>query len=360
MSLVSFGSDNHSGVHPLVLEAITAANSGFIPAYGADPWTEMLRGTLKTEFGSHAVGFPVFNGTGANVVALSSCLKRYEGVIVVEKAHVDVDEGGAPERIGGFKLLTVASKDQKLTPEKIRSKLSRRGDTHGVQPRAISITQSTELGTVYSIAELRALGACAKAEGLIFHMDGARIANAAASLKCSLKECTTDVGVDVLSFGGTKNGLLGAEAVIGLSETYVAHYGEDLRYTHKQSMQLASKMRFLSAQLLSLFDGAAGQELWRKNAEHANAMTSLLLKEVSKVSGASVTITQEVQANAIFARVPRKIVSPLQAKFSFYTWDESEGEHGYVVVRWMTSWQTTEADVRAFATELGITLTSPK
>ncbi|MBS1960570.1 MAG: threonine aldolase [Bdellovibrionales bacterium] len=350
--MISFGSDNHAGIHPLVIEAIAAANSGFTPAYGGDPWTEMLRGTLKSEFGPHAIGVPVFNGTGANVVAYASCLKRYEGAIVAEKSHVDVDECGAPERVGGFKLLTVPTKDQKLTPAKIREKLARRGDTHAIQPRMISITNSTELGTVYSIAELKALGDFARAEGLLFHVDGARLANAAVSLGCSLKECTTDVGVDVLSFGGTKNGLLGVEAVIGLSERFVRDYGEDLRYTHKQSMQLASKMRFFSTQLLALFDGGKGKELWRRNATHANAMASLLLSEVAKLAKSGLTLTQEVQANALFVRVPKKIVSPLQSKFSFYTWDESEAENGFVVVRWMTSFQTSESDVRAFVAEL--------
>ncbi len=358
--MISFGSDNHAGVHPFVLAAITTANSGFTPAYGADPWSEMLRGAFKREFGAHAVGFPVFNGTGANVVALSSCLKRHEAVIAAAKSHIDVDECGAPERLGGFKLLTVATPNQKLTPALIRGQLARRGDTHSVQPRVVSITQSTERGTVYSLDELRAIGAVAKAEGLILHLDGARIANAAVSLGCSLRECTTDVGVDVLSFGGTKNGLLAAEAVVGLSENYLAHYGEDLRYAHKQGTQLASKMRFASAQLLALFDGVPGQELWRKNAAHANAMANLLLAEVAKVSGGNVTITQDVQANAIFARVPRRIVSPLQAKFAFYAWDETDAAQGYVVVRWMTSFQTTEADVRAFAAELGIALAMAK
>lgn len=351
--MISFGSDNHAGVHPAVLEAIVAANSSFTPAYGGDPWTVMLKGTLKGEFGANALGYPVFNGTGANVIALSSGLKRYEAVICAEKSHIDVDEGGAPERIGGFKLLTLRTPDQKLTPALVREKLARRGDTHAVQPRILSVTQSTELGTVYSLAELRELGIFARAEGLIFHMDGARLANAAVSLGCSLKECTTDVGVDVLSFGGTKNGLLGAEAVIALSSFFVETYGEDLRYTHKQSMQLASKMRFSSAQLLALFDGGAGTELWRRNAKHANAMAKLLEAEVVK---AGVEITQPVQANALFACIPRKAVSTLQAKFSFYTWDESEAASGKipgrVIVRWMTSFQTTAADVLAFAAEV--------
>jgi threonine aldolase len=352
--VISFGSDNHAGVHPRVLEAIIAANSGPTPAYGADPWTEMLRGVLKRQFGPHAIGYPVFNGTGANIVALSSCLKRYEAVITAARSHIDADECGAPERLGGFKLLTLSAPDQKLTPAAVRSELARRGDTHAVQPRVLSVTQSTELGTVYTLAELRALGSLARAEDLIFHMDGARVANAAVSLGCELKDLTTDVGVDVLSFGGTKNGLLAGEAVIGLSPAFVDHFGEDLRYTHKQNTQLASKMRFFSAQLSALFDGGAGTELWRKNAAHANAMAKRLESEVRK--NPAIEIIQPVEANAIFARIPRPAVSPLQAKFSFYTWEESDGASekipGQVTVRWMTSFQTTEADVHAFAAEL--------
>lgn len=348
--MISFGSDNHAGVHPEVMAAIAEANAGSAPAYGADPWTARLREVVRAEFGQHAVAHPVFNGTGANVVALSSCLKRHEAVIAAENAHIDADEGGAPERLGGFKLLTVKTANQKLTPADIRAKLARRGDTHAVQPRALSITQSTELGTVYSLAELRELGECARAEGLLFHVDGARISNAAVALGCSFRACTTDVGVDVLSFGGTKNGLLGGEVVIGLSEAYAKGFGDDLRYVHKQGMQLASKARFLSAQLLALFAGGPGRELWRRNAAHANAMAKLLEGEARK---AGVEIAQPVDANAVFARVPRESVAPLQAKFSFYAWDESEAARtGKVVVRWMTSFQTTEAGVRAFAAEI--------
>ncbi len=339
---VSFGSDNHAGVHPSVLEAIARANVGFTPAYGSDPWTARLREVLKSEFGSHAVAYPVFNGTGANVVALSSVLKRYESVIAAEKAHVDADEAGAPERIGGFKLLTIPAANQKLTPAAIQAKLDRRGDTHAVQPHVVSITNSTELGTVYSLSELRALGDYAKAEGLLLHIDGSRLSNAAASLGCSLGECTTAIGADLLSLGGTKNGLLGAETVLLLSASAASQFKDDLRYVHKQSMQLASKMRFFSAELLALFEG----DLWRRNASQANAMAKRLEAEVSGV----VEIVQPVEANAVFARVPVDILLPLQAKFRFYTWDASEATHaGHVIVRWMTSWQTTEADVVSFA-----------
>lgn len=340
--MISFGSDNHAGIHPEILAAIEAANRDFTPAYGGDPWTEKLGHTVKKVFGSHACAFPVFNGTGANVVALSTSLKRHEGVIAIAKAHIDADECGAPEKIGGFKLLTAVSPDQKLRPAQIFERLTRRGDPHAVQPRMISVTQSTELGTVYSLEELRALSRVARAENLLFHMDGARIANAAASLGCSLAECTTEVGVDVLSFGGTKNGALAAEAVIGLSENYIRNYGDDLRYAQKQGMQLASKMRFFSAQLLALFE----DELWRKNALHSNAMANLLASEARK---SGIEITQSVEANAVFARLPLKIVPSLQSKFSFYIWDDSDAAvTEKVIVRWMTSFQTREEDVRAF------------
>lgn len=350
--MISFGSDNHAGVHRAVIDAIVAANTGFCPAYGADEWTEKFRAAVVRAFGTHAIAYPVFNGTGANVVALSSCLKRFEAVICAANAHIDADEGGAPERLGGFKLVTVAASDQKLTPALVRPKLARRGDTHAVQPRVLSITQSTELGTVYSLAELRALGSFARAEGLVFHMDGARIANAAVSLGCTLRECTTDVGVDVLSFGGTKNGLLGAEAVIGLSAAYASAYGEDLRYVHKQGMQLSSKSRFFSAQLLALFEGGEGGELWRRNASHANAMARLLFSEVEKVDAEKITLVRPPEANAVFAKVPRRIVAPLQAKFPFYVWDDAENADGRVLVRWMTSFSITETDVRVFIAEL--------
>lgn len=347
---VSFGSDNHAGVHPSVIDAISRANTGFTPAYGADAWTARLRDVLKAEFGPYTVAYPVFNGTGANVVGLSSVVKRFESVIVAEKAHVDADEGGAPERVGGFKLLTIPTKDQKLTPALIQAKLDRRGDTHAVQPRVISITNSTELGTVYSLTELKALGDFAKSEGLLFHIDGSRLSNAAASLGCSLRECTTAIGADLLSLGGTKNGLLGAEAVLFLSAAAEA-FREDLRYVHKQSMQLASKMRFFSAELLALYEG----DLWRRNAAHANAMAKLLEGEVSGI----VEVVQSVDANAVFARVPVGILLPLQAKFRFYTWDATDAtQAGKVIVRWMTSWQTTEADVRSFAQALRLALKS--
>ncbi len=344
----SFGSDNHAGIHPEVLKAIGEANVGYASAYGADPWTERLSALVKKVFGERTECFPVFNGTGANVAALSAVLKRYEGVICAEKSHIDVDEGGAPESIGGFKLLTIPTKDQKLTVSVIREKLTRRGDAHAVQPRVISITQSTELGTIYSCEEIHAISNFAHAEGLVLHMDGARIANAAASLQAGgsaneyLRACTTDVGVDLLSFGGTKNGLMGAEAVLDLT----GKFATDLRFIQKQSMQLASKMRFCSAQLIAALEN----DLWRRNAEQANGMARLLESKIRGVPG--VTIAQKVEANAVFAKLPKKIIPGLQAQFPFYVWEELPevpGETPVSVVRLMCSFQTTESDVLALA-----------
>ncbi len=353
--LISFASDNHAGAHPEVLRAMEAANVGYAAAYGGDPLTASLRELFKQTFGHSALGFPVFNGTGANVVALSAGLKRYQGILCAAAAHIDADECGAPERLGGFKLFPIPTTDQKLTVDRIAPLLSRRGDTHAVQPRGISITQSTELGTVYTLAEIRALSQFARAEGLFLHMDGARIANAAAALGCSLKECTTDVGVDVLSFGATKNGAISAEAVIALSPEFVATHAEDLRYVQKQCMQLASKARFISAQLKALLEN----DLWRRNAEQANAMAKLLAEGVKPFA----EIVHPVEANAVFARIPVAAIPSLQNRFPFYTWEEASPARsadsaaaGVALVRWMTSFQTKEADVRQFIDALQASL----
>ncbi|MBC7385836.1 MAG: low specificity L-threonine aldolase [Cryobacterium sp.] len=339
-SRISFGSDNHAGVHSAVLDAVARANVGFAGAYGADPWTARARELFRSHFGEAAEFFPVFNGSGANVGALSAAVKRFEGVICAAQSHIDADEGGAPERVGGMKLLTVPTADQKLTVDAIKTRLARRGDLHAVQPRVVSITQSTELGTVYSLAELREIGNFLRAEKLVFHMDGARIANAAATLGCTLRECTTDVGVDLLSFGGTKNGLLGAEAVVDLQ----GEFKDDLRFIQKQSLQLASKMRFISAQFIALLEG----DLWLASARHANAMAKRLSEGAGKIRG--LEIVHPVSANAVFVRMPRFRIETVQEKFPFYIWDEANPE--MPIARWMTSFQTTEADVDAFLAEL--------
>jgi threonine aldolase len=329
----SFASDNYAGALPEVLEAIAAANHGHAPAYGGDEWSDGMQQRFAEAFGPEALAFPVFNGTGANVIALRAVTRAYDAVICASTAHLNVDECGAPERIGGFKLLAVDTPDGKLTPDLVAPRLVRFGDEHAVQPRAISITQSTELGTVYTPAEVRALADQAHTHGMFLHVDGARIANAAVALGVPLASITTDAGVDVVSFGATKNGAVGAEAVVLLH----ADIGDGIQFLRKQSMQLASKMRFLSAQLEVLLR----DELWRRPAAHANGMARRLEQGVVGVDG--VRITQPVQANAVFAILPPAATAELQRDWRFYTWDEATGE-----VRWMCSWDTTPDDVDAF------------
>jgi threonine aldolase len=330
----SFASDNYAGALPDVVEAVAAANTGHAPAYGADELTERLQSRFRDAFGPEAVALPVFNGTGANVVCLRAVARPYDAVVCAATAHLNVDECGAPERIGGFKLLTVDTADGKLTPELVAPRLVRFGDEHAVQPRVISITQSTELGTVYEPAEIQALADQAHAHGMFLHVDGARLANAAASLDCSLRAITTDAGVDVLSFGATKNGALGAEAVVLLK----SDLGDGVQFMRKQSIQLASKMRFISAQLDALLAG----DRWREPAAHANAMARRLHAALAEVDG--VAFNQLVQANALFAVLPPGVAEELQSDWRFYTWDESTGE-----VRWMCSWDTTTDQVDEFA-----------
>lgn len=327
-----FASDNAAGVHPAVLDAINAASAGHAHAYGDDRWTARAEELFRQHFGEQAQAFIVFNGTGANVTALQALVRPYEAVICPATAHINVDECGAPGRFTGGRLFPVATADGKLTPELIEGAITRVGDQHASQPRAVSITQSTEYGTVYSAAELGAIAAVARRHGLKMHVDGARLANAAASLGSGLREACA--GADVVSFGGTKNGAMIAEAVIFLDPALA----DDFRYIRKQSTQLASKMRFVSAQFVALLEG----DLWRENAAHANAMASLLAGLVRDVPG--VQVTKPVQANEIFAVLPLDAVGELQAAFDFYSWDERSGE-----VRWVTSWDTTEEDVRRFA-----------
>ncbi|MEA2426852.1 MAG: threonine aldolase [Thermoleophilaceae bacterium] len=333
----SFASDNYAGALPEVLDAIAAANTGHAPAYGADEWTKRVEGRFRDAFGGDARAYLVFNGTGANVVALRAVTNPWDAVVCAETAHLNVDEGGAPERIGGLKLLTVATPDGKLTPELVAPKLARFGDEHAVQPRVISITQSTELGTVYTPEQIRALGDLAHDQGMLLHVDGSRLANAAAALGVPLREITTDAGVDALSFGGTKNGLVLGEAIVLLGPGL----GEGIEYLRKQSMQLASKMRFLAAQFDALLDG----ERWRRSATHANAMARRLADGVAGADG--VRVTQSVDANAVFAVLPPGAAERLQQRWRFYVWDETTGE-----VRWMCSWDTSPQDVDAFAADV--------
>jgi threonine aldolase len=327
-----FASDNYAGVHPEVLAALALANDGHQGAYGDDVYTENLQRIIQQYFGATGEAFPVFNGTGANVVALQAITDRWGAVICAESAHINVDEGGAPERMGGLKLLTVPTPDGKLTPELIDRQAWGADDEHRAMPQVVSITQSTELGTLYMPDEIRVICDHAHARNMTVHMDGSRIANAAASLGTPMSAFTTDVGVDVLSLGGTKNGALLGEAVVVINRDAVSH----MKHLRKLSMQLHSKMRFVSVQLEALL----AKDLWLRNAGHANAMARRLAEAVRGVDG--VQVLYPVQANAVFARLPHEVSKRLQQRFRFYFWDEAAGD-----VRWMCSFDTTEDDVDA-------------
>ncbi|MEU4105745.1 low specificity L-threonine aldolase [Streptomyces tanashiensis] len=332
-SVRGFASDNYAGAHPEVLAALALANEGHQVAYGEDQYTEHLQRIMHSHFGPTAEAFPVFNGTGANVTALQALTDRWGAVICAESAHINVDEGGAPERMGGLKLLTVATPDGKLTPELIDRQAWGWEDEHRAMPQVVSITQNTELGTVYTVEEIRAIVEHAHAKGMKVHLDGARIANAAASLDVPMRAFTNAVGVDVISYGGTKNGMLFGEAVVVLNPDAVSH----MKHLRKLSMQLASKMRFVSVQLEALL----AKDLWLRNARHANAMAQRLAAGVRGVDG--VEILYPVQANAVFARLPHEVSRRLQERFRFYFWDEAAGD-----VRWMCAFDTKEDDVDAF------------
>jgi threonine aldolase len=338
-----FASDNYAGAHPEVLQALAEANGGHQISYGEDVYTERLHEVMAQHLGPDVEVFPVFNGTGANVLSLQSMLPRWGAVICTETAHINTDENGAPERVGGLKLLTVPTPDGKLTPELIDRQAYGWGDEHRAQPLAVSITQTTELGTAYTPDEIRAIADHIHPLGMRLHLDGARIANAAATLDVPLREFTTDAGVDILSFGGTKNGLLFGEAVVVLRPDV----SSGLLYLRKMNMQLASKMRFVSAQLIALLEG----DLWIRSARHANAMAARLHAAVRDLPG--VTITQPVQANAVFAVIDRDVAERLRRKFRFYDWNPSTGE-----VRWMCAFDTTEADIDAFAEALADQISS--
>ncbi|MCK8115887.1 threonine aldolase family protein [Anaerosoma tenue] len=327
-----FASDNASGAHPLVMAAMSEANAGHVHAYGADPWTERAHELMRREFGSQVETFFVFNGTGANSTALQALIRSYEAVICPASAHINTDECGAPERFTGGKLLAVDTPDGKLTPALIEGSITGVGFEHTSQPAVVSITQSTEYGTVYRPDELRAIAETARSHGLRLHVDGARLSNAAAALGCSLGEACA--GADVLSFGATKNGAVLAESVVFFDPALA----DGFKYVRKQSAQLASKMRYVSAQYVALLEDG----LWRRNAENANAMAALLADRVRTVPG--VRITQAVDANEVFAILPREVIGPLAEKHDFYVWDERADE-----VRWVTSWDTTTEDVERFA-----------
>lgn len=328
-----FASDNFAGVHPDILKAIASANSGHCKAYGADKYTDAALKKFYDHFGDRIDVYFVFGGTGANVLGLKMITDSYHGIVCAESAHINVDECGAPEKFTGCKLLTVPSPEGKITVEQVSQYVSALGVEHHNQPKVISITQATEMGTVYTPEEIEALAAYAHQHDMLLHVDGARLANAAAALDLHLSDLTTDVGVDVLSFGGTKNGLMFGEAVIFFKRSL----SKNFKYLRKQGMQLLSKMRFISVQ----FDAYLSNDLWLKNARHANAMAQLLATELKKIP--AISITQKVQANAVFAIVPKELIPPVQEKYYFYVWNEHRSE-----VRLMTSFDTTKKEVKGF------------
>ena len=328
-----FASDNNAGIHPEVMAAIAAANDGHEVSYGGDATTARLAERCAELFGECTV-FPVFSGTGANVTAVASVLRPHEHVISAQSAHLNDDEGGATERFAGSKIISLSSDDGKLTPELVQPLLHVEEDEHKTRPRVLSITQSTEWGTTYTPAEVRALADLAHGAGLVLHVDGARIANAAAWLGCELAETTSACGVDILSFGGTKNGGLLAEAVIYFDRSLASY----TRFTRIQAMQLASKMRFLSAQLLALLT----DDLWRRNASHANAMTARLAAAITPLAG--VELVQPVQANELFVRLPLEHVPTIARQARFSIWREHD-----TVARFVSSWDTTTDDVDGLA-----------
>ncbi|RJP20950.1 MAG: low specificity L-threonine aldolase [Candidatus Omnitrophota bacterium] len=329
----SFASDNNSGVHPEALQAICAANDGHTIAYGNDPYTETAIEKLKEHFGKSIDAYFVFAGTAANVLGLRQAADTFHSVLCADSAHIYVDECGAPEQYIGCKLLPIHSRDGKVSVEGIQKHLHGIGFEHHSQPRVVSITQATEYGTVYSPEEIKTIADFVHERDMVLHMDGARLSNAAASLGVNLRQTSADVGVDILSFGGTKNGLMFGECILFFNKKLSQHF----KYIRKQGMQLYSKMRYIAAQYISFLT----DDLWLRNARHANEMALLLAEEVEKIP--KIIITQKVQANAVFAIVPAEAIPLLQKKYFFYVWNEKTSE-----VRWMTSFDTQEEDVRDF------------
>ncbi len=329
----SFASDNNAGVHPHVMSAIAAANDGHVIAYGDDPYTAGAIKKFQREFGKDAEVFFVFGGTGANVLGLKAATASHHAIICAETAHINVDECGAPEKFTGCKLLPVSTPDGKVRPEQLPALLHEVGFEHHVQPRVVSISQATEMGTVYTPNELKRVARFAHDHDMLLHMDGARISNAAASLKVKVKAITRDAGVDVLSFGGAKNGMMYGEAVVFFDKSLA----KDFKYTRKQGTHLPSKMRFISAQ----FEALLSNELWRRNAQHANDMAQLLARELQSIP--QIELTQKVESNGVFARLPKKYIPILQKRYFFYVWNQEISE-----ARFMTSFDTTEEDIRDF------------
>jgi threonine aldolase len=329
-----FASDNNAGIHPDVLKKIASVNSGHAIGYGSDIYTDEVKDIFRKQLGSSTEIFFVFNGTAANVLGLSGVTQPWNSVITAFSAHIEQDECGAPEKFTGCKVLTVDTSDGKITVDMLEKHMHGFDFEHHSQPKVISITQATEMGTVYTVEEIKVISEYAHKNGMLLHMDGARIANAAVSLNLPFKAFTTDAGVDVLSFGGTKNGMMFGEAVCflkpGLSENF--------KYIRKQGMQLASKMRFISAQYLAYFNDS----LWLKCAAHSNSMAKLLYEKVKDIKG--LNVTQLVQSNGVFVIIPHAIAEKLRKEYFFYPWNEKTSEY-----RWMTSWDTTESDIENFA-----------
>ncbi len=338
----SFASDNNAGIHPAVLEALGRANTAHALAYGQDTLTKSVQARLKEEFGNHAESYFVFNGTGANVLALQAMTRSFHAILCAETAHINVDECGAPEKFTGCKLIPIPTPNGKLTPELIQPHLHGFGVEHHSQVKVIALTQSSEYGTVYSLAELLAITELARKHGLYVFMDGARLANAAAHLGCSLRAMTTDVGIDAVSFGGTKNGVMLGEAVIFCNPETVQELSIHAVFIRKQSMQLASKMRYLAAQ----FDALLTNELWRTNALHANNMAQILASALREVP--NVEITQEVQANVVFAMLPNPVIKRLLEQSFFYVWKENIAPDASEV-RLMAAFDTTQEEIQGFA-----------
>ena len=345
---IHFASDNYASIHPEVLAAIQAADGGHEVAYGGDTTTAAFDEAIAATFGEHALGFPVFNGTGANVVSLMALSPRWGGVVASEHAHIHVDENGAPERVGGLKILEVPAPDGRIDPASLDRYAPDLGDEHRAQPLVLSLTQSTEVGTVYSPDQLAALTDRAHALGMRVHLDGARIANAAAAHGIGLKEATA--GADVISFGGTKNGAMLGEAVVILAEDLRESLGRDLPFLRKQTMQLGSKMRYVSAQLTALMTStdASGVPLWHRNAAHANEMASRLRAQLAPLAATGILhFTQATEANAVFVEMPRTLAEALRESFRFYDWKPGSTPET-VEVRLMCSWDTPLEAVAGF------------
>nr|WP_213018635.1 beta-eliminating lyase-related protein [Brevibacterium sp. RIT 803] len=332
----NFGSDNWAGAHPEVIAAITEANVGHTPGYGGDPWTARFSEVMKGHFGPSAQAFPVFNGTGANVLALQSALPRWAAVITAASAHINYDETGAPEKVGGLKIIGAATPDGKLTPEIIEGAVLGRGNEHNAQPLAVSISESTEWGTTYTPEEIRQIADTAHRLDMILHVDGSRLGNAAAYLNTELGSLTTATGVDIISLGGTKNGLLGAEAIVVLNPDI----GQGMKFLRKMNLQLSSKMRFLSAQLGALYDG----ELWRTSASHANGMAQRLADGLTEAAAAGrapdISIVAKTESNVVFVHMPEEVAARARQRFAFADWPMAKN-----VVRLMCAFDTTAEDV---------------